>query len=100
MKGVSRMKIAIGCDHGGYPLKQEIIKLIKEMGHEVEDFGTYSPESTDYSDYAFPVATSVAEGKFDRGILICGTGVGMSISANKVKGIRAALVTDLYTARV
>lgn len=99
MKGVIGMKIAIGSDHGGYYLKQDIIELIKELGYEVEDFGTKGPESTDYSDFAIPVATGVAEGKFDRGILICGTGVGMSITANKVKGIRAALVTDLYTAR-
>lgn len=94
------MKIAIGSDHGGYHLKQDIIKLIQELGFEVKDFGTHSPDSTDYSDFAFPVATSVAQGEYDRGILICGTGVGMSISANKVKDIRAALVTDLYTAQV
>lgn len=94
------MKIAIGCDHGGFTLKQEIITLLNEMNMDVKDFGTYSEESTDYSDYAFQVSEGVSNQEFDRGILICGTGVGMSIAANKVKGVRAALVTDLFTAQV
>lgn len=93
------MKIAIGADHGGYALKEEIVALLKELGHEVEDFGCNCADSVDYPDYALPVAEKVASGEFDRGILICGTGVGMSIAANKVKGIRCALVHDLFTAK-
>lgn len=93
------MKIAIGCDHGGYDLKNIILPLLNELGHEVTDFGTYSSESMDYPDVAIPVAEAVRDNKFDRGILICGTGIGMSITANKVKGIRAALVHDLFTAQ-
>ncbi len=87
------MKIAIGADHRGYPLKQAIVEYLRKKGHEVVDFGTDSADvSVDYPDYAIPVAEAVAKGEADRGILICMTGVGMSISANKVKGIRAGLV--------
>lgn len=93
------MKIAIGADHGGYILKNEVVKVIHELGHEVEDFGCDCPDSVDYPDYALPVAEKVASGDFDRGILICGTGIGMSIAANKVKGIRCALVHDLFSAK-
>lgn len=93
------MKIAIGADHGGYALKEEIVALLKDLGHEVADFGCNCADSVDYPDYALPVAEKVASGEFDRGILICGTGVGMSIAANKVKGIRCALVHDLFTAK-
>jgi ribose 5-phosphate isomerase B len=92
------MKIAIGADHGGYELKEAVKVFLKEKGHEVKDFGTDSDGSTDYNEFAIAVAENVRDHNFDRGILICGTGVGMSIMANKVKGIRAALVHDVFTA--
>ncbi len=94
------MKIAIGADHGGYDLKEEIKRLLQEEGHQVEDFGCDSPESVDYPNYGKQVAQAVAEGRFDRGILICGTGIGMSITANRFRGIRAALCHELFTARM
>ena len=93
------MRIAIGCDHRGLELKQSIIKLITEMGHSYEDFGGYTADSVDYPDIAQKVAEKVARGDFERGILICDTGIGMSIAANKVKGIRAALCHDAFSAR-
>ena len=93
------MKIAIGCDHGGFPLKKEIIKFLDEAGYEYEDFGTYSEASCDYPEYAKKVAHAVADGQCEKGILICGTGIGVSITANKVKGIRAALVHDCFSAK-
>ena len=93
------MKIAISSDHGGNRLRQEIMELLSELGLEYEDFGPGSDESVDYPDYAKPVADGVASGQFDRGILICGTGIGMSIAANKVKGIRCALVHDVFSAK-
>lgn len=93
------MKVAIGADHGGFRLKNEIINLLEELNIEYEDLGPNSEESVDYPDYAVPVAQMVANGDVDRGILICGTGIGMSISANKVKGIRCALVHDLFSAK-
>lgn len=93
------MKIAIGADHAGYRLKDDIVQLIKELGHEVEDFGWNSADSVDYPDYALPVCEQVVSGKADRGILICGTGIGMSIAANKVSGIRCALVHDTFSAK-
>ncbi len=93
------MKIAIGADHGGYEYKNNIIDLLKNKGYEVKDFGTYSNESCDYPEFAKKVAESVANGNFDRGILICGTGIGMSIVANKFKGIRAALCSDTFSAK-
>lgn len=85
------MKIAIGSDHAGFELKQELIGHLKAMGHQVQDFGAPSPEPSDYPEYALPVAESVAQKQSDRGILICGNGIGMSIVANKVPGVRAAL---------
>lgn len=85
------MKLALGADHGGFLLKNQLRDKLIAAGHEVRDFGTNSPNSTDYPDYAGPVAHAVANGEFDRGILVCGSGVGMSIAANKVHGIRAAL---------
>ena len=90
--------IAIGCDHGGYELKLEVIKHLKEKGIEVKDFGCDSTSSVDYPDYAYPVAKAVANGECEKGILICGTGIGMSIAANKVKGIRCALCSDTFSA--
>ena len=93
------MKVAIAADHGGYSLKEEIRELLNELGHEAYDFGTNSMESVDYPDYALPVAEGVADGHFDRGILICGTGLGMSIAANKVPGVRAVVVHDTFSAK-
>lgn len=93
------MKIGIGADHGGYHLKEDIKGMLLEQGHEVTDVGTHDPQSIDYNEYAVEVAEGVRDGRFERGILICGTGVGMSIQANKVEGVRAALVHDLFTAR-
>lgn len=90
--------IGIGCDHGGYELKRAIIKHLEERNIEYMDFGCDSEESVDYPEYAKKVANTVAEGKCDKGILICGTGIGISIAANKVKGIRAALCTDCFMA--
>ncbi|MDX8289693.1 ribose 5-phosphate isomerase B [Metabacillus indicus] len=93
------MKIAIASDHGGLRLREEIKSLMDEMNIPYEDFGCECETSVDYPDYALPVAEKVANGEFDRGILICGTGIGMSISANKVKGIRCALVHDTFSAK-
>ena len=90
--------IALGCDHGGYELKQEIIKHLQERKIEFKDYGCDSLESVDYPVYAKKVANVVASGECEKGILICGTGIGISISANKVKGIRAALCTDCFMA--
>ena len=89
---------AIGCDHGGYALKQEVMKHLAERGLEYKDFGTYSEDSCDYPVYGKAVAHAVADGDCDRGILICGTGIGISITANKVPGIRAALCGDCFSA--
>lgn len=94
------MRIAIGADHGGVDLKIAIRQHLESAGHDVQDFGAYSHESTDYPDYARAVAEVVARGQFDRGILICGTGQGMAITANKVRGIRAAVCLDTYSARM
>ncbi|GAF65070.1 ribose 5-phosphate isomerase B [Bacillus sp. TS-2] len=93
------MKIAVASDHGGNLIKNEIVALLNEKGLEFEDFGCNCETSVDYPDYALPVAEKVANGEFDRGILVCGTGIGMSIAANKVKGIRCALVHDTFSAR-
>lgn len=90
--------IAIGSDHGGFRLKQVIMKHLESRGEEYYDFGTYSEESCDYPDYGRAVAEAVADGRFERGILICGTGIGISITANKVHGIRAALCGDCFSA--
>lgn len=90
--------IAIGSDHGGFALKQAIMKHLKERGEEFFDFGTYTEDSCDYPDYGKAVAEAVAAGKYEFGILICGTGIGISITANKVHGIRAALCGDCFSA--
>lgn len=92
------MKIAIGCDHGGFTLKQLILKHLEQKGYTVKDFGCFSEASVDYPDYAYPVAKAVVSGEAEKGILICGTGIGMSIAANKVKGIRCALCCDTFSA--
>ena len=94
------VKIAIGSDHGGVHLKAHIKEYLTSKGIEVEDFGTTGEESVDYPDYAKKVADVVASGQFKQGILICGTGIGISIAANKVKGIRAALCGDVFSARM
>ena len=91
--------IAIGCDHRGLNLKQSIMKLITQMEHSCEDLGCYTADPVDYPDIAQKVAERVAKGDFECGILICDTGIGMSIAANKVKGIRAALCHDAFSAR-
>ena len=93
------MHIAIGCDHNGFNLKQWIISLLTEVGNSYEDFGCYDSGSVDYPDIGRAVAESVAQGRFDHGILICSTGVGMCIIANKVPGVRAALCHDTFSAR-
>lgn len=92
------MRIAIGSDHAGFELKEFIKGLLLRDGHTVEDLGTDSDASVDYPDFALPVTDRVTSGTADRGILVCGTGIGMSVAANRVKGIRAALVSDLYLA--
>ena len=92
------MRIAIGCDHHGTNLKQAVIELITEAQHSYQDCGGYTTESVDYPDIARAVAEVVTRGEFERGILICGTGIGMSIAANKVKGIRAALCHNAFSA--
>jgi ribose 5-phosphate isomerase B len=94
------VRIAIGSDHAGFFLKGDIAKLLEELGHSFHDFGTYSEESADYPEFAIAVAEAVAKGEFERGILICGTGIGMSIAANKVRGIRAALCHDVFSAKM
>ena len=94
------MKIAIGSDHGGFQLKQEVIKYLQANNIEYKDYGTYSEESCHYPVFAKSVAHSVVKGECDRGILICGTGIGISIAANKVKGIRASLCSDTYSAKM
>ena len=94
------MKIAIGCDHGGFGLKSALTTYLEKQGFEYVDFGCYDTKSVDYTDYGIAVAEAVAEGKCDRGILICGTGIGMSIVANKVKGVRCAHCHDVYSAKM
>lgn len=93
------MKIAIGSDHGGYKLKEAVKKYLLAQGHKVKDFGTYSEESCDYPDFAFKVAKAVAAKKFERGVLVCGSGVGVTIAANRFKRVRAVNAYDLYTAK-
>ncbi len=90
--------IALGCDHGGYELKQEIIKYLEANELAYKDFGCYDTKAVDYPQYGKAVAKAVAAGDYEKGILICGTGIGISIAANKVKGIRAALCTDCFSA--
>jgi len=91
-------KIAIGSDHGGFNLKSKIIKFLEEKGYEVKDYGTYSTDSCDYPVYAKAVAKSVANGENEKGIIVCGSGIGVSIAANKVKGVRAALCHESHSA--
>ncbi|MCB0832146.1 MAG: ribose 5-phosphate isomerase B [Bacteroidetes bacterium] len=93
------MRIAIGCDHGGFPLKQTVIDVVQNAGHDFLDLGTHSTDATDYPDYSEKVARAVLDGKADRGIVICGSGVGATVAANKFKGIRAGLCHDTFSAR-
>ena len=93
-----RRTLAVGADHGGYELKARLARLAAEAGYQVVDFGTDSADSVDYPDYGAQVAAAVADGRADRGLLVCGTGIGISIAANKVPGIRAAVVHDHFTA--
>lgn len=92
------MKIAVGCDHAGYPLKDTVMKGLISMGHEVVDCGSYDPEPVDFPDITKLVGKTILSGEVERGILVCGTGVGASIAANKIPGIRASVCHDVYTA--
>ena len=92
------MKVAIGSDHGGFSLKEVILPLLKELGHEIQDVGCYDQESVDYPGFADLVCDKISNAEADMGILICGTGIGMSMAANKHNGIRAALCSEQYTA--
>lgn len=94
------MNVAIGSDHGGFGLKEDIKAMLTEQNIPFHDFGTYSAESVDYPDISREVAQAVAAGEYDRGIIICGTGIGVSIAANKIKGIRAALCHDVFSAKM
>ena len=94
------MKVAIGCDHGALDLKNAVIKHLEKKGIEVKDFGTYTSDSCDYPDFAAPAAKAVAAGECDKGIVLCTTGIGVSITANKIKGIRCALLSDVMSARM
>ena len=91
--------IALGCDHGGYDLMQEVKAHLEERGLEYKDYGTYSKESCDYAEFGKKVAHAIVNGECEKGILICGTGIGISLAANKVKGIRAAVVSDCFSAQ-
>lgn len=93
------MRIAVGCDHAAYDMKQAVMNHLQERGFEYKDFGTYDPTASDYPLVAKAVAQAVARGEYDRGIVMCGTGVGISIAANKVKGIRCALLSDTFSAK-
>ena len=94
------MKIALGCDHGGYAMKEDIKKQLEGLGHEVKDCGTYSAESCDYPIFGEAAARAVASGECEYGIVVCTTGIGISIAANKIKGIRCALLGDLMSAEL
>lgn len=94
------MKIAIGCDHGALALKNKVLAHLENLGHEVKDFGTYTTDSCDYPDYAAAAARAVASGDCEKGIVLCTTGIGISIAANKVHGIRCALLSDVLSAKL
>ena len=94
------MKIAIGCDHGALDLKNTAVKHLESRGFEVKDFGTYTAASCDYPEFAAAAAQAVASGECDKGIVLCTTGIGVSVTANKVKGVRCALLSDLMTAKL
>lgn len=94
------MKISIGCDHGALALKNKILSHLTALGHEVKDFGTYTSDSCDYPDFAAAAARAVASGECEKGIVLCTTGIGVSITANKVDGVRCALLSDSWTAKM
>ena len=94
------MKISVGCDHGALDLKNALVAHLNKKGYEVKDFGTYTPDSCDYPEFAEAAARAVASGECDKGIVLCTTGIGVSITANKVRGVRCALLTDTMTARL
>ena len=94
------MKIAIGCDHGALELKNKLVARLENQGHQVSDFGTYTKDSCDYPEFAAKAAQAVADGACERGIVLCTTGIGVSITANKIPGIRCALLSDLMSARM
>ncbi len=94
------MKVAIGCDHGGIDLKQTVVAVLQELGHEIDDQGCFSEESVDYPNFAQSVSSLVKDGSCERGILVCGTGIGMSMAANRFPEIRAALCTEAFSARM
>ncbi len=94
------MKIAVACDHGGLDLKRDVVAFLTELGHEVQDLGTHDATSIDYPDYAKKVCNQLQSGQAERGVLVCGTGQGMAMTANKVPGIRAAVVSDSFSARM
>jgi ribose 5-phosphate isomerase B len=96
---MNKMRIAIGTDHAGLQLKEAIVELLRQLGQEVHDFGAYDAESSDYPDFARAVAEAVAQGDFERGVLICGNGIGACITANKAPGIRAAVCHDILSTR-
>ena len=93
------MRIAVGCDHAGFPLKKGVIDLLQQLGHSVEDLGTDSTDPVDYPDFARAVATAVVSGRCERGVVLCGSGVGASVAAAKVPGVRAAMCHDTFSAR-
>lgn len=92
------MKIVVGSDHAGFPMKAELLAFLRERGHEIEDVGSYDPEPVDFPDIARKVAAAITSGRAERGLMVCGTGVGASIGANKMKGIRAAVCHDVHSA--
>ena len=94
------MKIAIGCDHGALALKNKLVERLEKQGYDVKDFGTYTPESCDYPEFAGAAAKAVAAGECEKGIVLCTTGIGVSIAANKIDGIRCALLSDLWSAKM
>ena len=94
------MKIAIACDHGAFDMKNTIVAHLENKGYEVKDFGTYTPDSCDYPDFVAQAAKAVASGECERGIVLCTTGIGVSIAANKINGIRCALLSDVMSARI
>lgn len=94
------MKIIVGCDHGGYELKEKVVPHLKSQNYDVEDVGTHSMESVDYPVYALKVARAIADGRADRGILICGSGIGMCMTANRVSGVRAIQISEPYAAKM
>ena len=94
------MKISIGCDHGALTLKNKLVSWLEDKGHEVKDFGTYTPDSCDYPEFAAAAAKAVAAGECEKGIVLCTTGIGVSISANKIDGIRCALLSDVWSAKM